>query len=104
MAANPATRSASSKASTASIPDWSLLPTGDWPDRLYAGGCADITLTASTTYWIVFGSSEWLPSSYYLVARADTTNQDPGNNAAWSIGDTAKMRLHTNTEIGRMDG
>ena len=75
-------------------------PTGDWSDRLYAGGCADITLAASTTYWIVFGSSEWLPSSYYLVGRADTTFDDLGNNAAWSIGDTAKMRLHTNTAIG----
>ena len=77
-----------------------LLPTGDWPDQLYAGGCANITLTASTTYWIVFGSSERLPSSYYLVARATTTDEDPGNNAAWSIGNTAKMRLHTNTDIG----
>ena len=76
------------------------LSTGDWPDQLYAGGCADITLTASTTYWIVFGSSERLPSSYYLVGRADTTNEDPGNNADWSIGDNAQMRLYTNIETG----
>ena len=80
-----------------------LLPTGDWPDRLYAGGCADITLTASTTYWIVFHSSEWLPSSYYLVARANSTSEDPGNNAGWSIGDYAKMRLYTNTGIGEWE-
>ena len=76
------------------------LSTGDWPDQLYAGGCADITLTASTTYWIVFGSSERLPSSYYLVGRATTINEDPGNNANWSIGDNAQMRLYTNIETG----
>ena len=80
-----------------------MLPSGDWPDRLYAGGCADITLAASTTYWIVFGSSERLPPSYYLVGRATTTMEDPGNNAAWSIGDTAKMRLYTNTAIGEWE-
>ena len=76
------------------------LSTGDWPDRLYAGGCADITLTASTAYWIVFGSSERFPSSYYLVGRATNTDEDLGNNAGWGIGDFAKMRLHTNTAIG----
>ena len=76
------------------------LSTGDWPDQLYAGGCANITLTASTTYWIVFGSSERLPSSYYLVGRADSFNEDPGNNANWSIGDNAQMRLYTGTETG----
>ena len=74
--------------------------TGDWPDRLYAGGCADITLTRSTTYWIVFGSSERLPSSYYLVGRATTTAQDPGSATGWSIGNNAQMRLYTNTETG----
>ena len=76
------------------------LSTGDWPDQLYAGGCADITLTASTTYWIVFGSSERLPSSYYLVGRATSTDEDPGNNAGWSIGDNAQMRLYTDIETG----
>ena len=73
------------------------LATGDWPDRLYAGGCADITLTARTTYWIVFGSSERLPSSYYLVGRATTTAEDPGSADGWSIGIYARRRVYTDT-------
>ena len=73
------------------------LATGDWPDRLYAGGCADITLTARTTYWIVFGSSERLPSSYYLVGRATTTAEDPGSATGWSIGARARRRVYTDT-------
>ena len=73
------------------------LATGDWPDRLYAGGCADITLTARTTYWIVFGSSERLPSSYYLIGRATTTAEDPGSATGWSIGAHARRRVYTDT-------
>ena len=73
------------------------LATGDWPDRLYAGGCADLTLTARTTYWIVFGSSERLPSSYYLVGRATTTAEDPGSADGWSIGAHARRRVYTDT-------
>ena len=73
------------------------LATGDWPDRLYAGGCADITLTARTTYWIVFGSSERLPSSYYLIGRATTTAEDPDGADGWSIGAHARRRVYTDT-------
>ena len=73
------------------------LATGDWPDRLYAGGCAGITLTARTTYWIKFGSSERLPSSYYLVGRATTTAEDPGSADGWSIGAHARRRVYTDT-------
>ena len=74
--------------------------TGDWPDRLYAGGCADITLTATTTYWIVFGSSERFPSSYYLVGRANRTVLLPMFEPGWSMGTLAKRTLYTNTETG----
>ena len=76
------------------------LATGDWPDQLYAGGCADITLTASTTYWIVFGSSERLPNSYYLVGRTTGNFPDPDGATGWSIGNLAKRRFYTNTETG----
>ena len=29
------------------------LSNGDWPDELYAPECADNTLAASTTYWVL---------------------------------------------------
>ena len=46
----------------------------------------------------MFGSSERFPSSYYLVGRATTTDEDPGSATGWSIGDNAESRLYTNTE------
>ena len=76
------------------------LATGDWPDRLYAGGCADITLTANTTYWIMFSTSELLPSSYYLVGRSNNTQPPPISASGWSIGRFAKRTLYTGTETG----
>ena len=37
------------------------LASGDWPDEMYAGTCAGVTLEASTTYWIVFRSLSRTP-------------------------------------------
>ena len=70
------------------------LLTGDWPDRLY-GGCGDITLTANTKYWIVFHSHEEFPTSFYNVARANSSNEDSGSADGWSIGNFAKLREKT---------
>ena len=71
------------------------LSTGDWPDELYAGSCASITLAATTSYWIVFESSEELPSSFWNVARATGGDQDAGSVSGWRIDDISLMKTRT---------
>ena len=39
-----------------------LRDTGDWPDEMYAGTCAGVTLEASTKYWVVFRSLSKYPT------------------------------------------
>ena len=70
------------------------LSNGDWPDELYAPDCADNTLAASTTYWVVFseGSS---PAQFYYVAEATSDNQDPHGASGWSIGDDYYQKIDT---------
>ena len=63
------------------------LSNGDWPDRLYAPDCANNTLSASKTYWVVF-SEDSSPAQTYFVGEADSDAQDPHGASGWSIGDT----------------
>ena len=69
------------------------LSNGDWPDRLYAPDCADNTLAASTTYWVVF--SEESSPAYYWVGYATSTAEDPHGASGWSIGSTRYRKLGT---------
>ena len=63
------------------------LSNGDWPDRLYAPDCANNTLSASTTYWVVF-SEDSSPAQTYFVGEADSNAQDPHGASGWHISDT----------------
>ena len=63
------------------------LSNGDWPDRLYAPDCADNTLAASTTYWIVF-SEDSSEAQTYWVGRANESDEDPHGASGWSIGNS----------------
>ena len=62
------------------------LSNGDWPDELYAPGCASNTLAKTTTYWVVF-SEAGSPAGNYVVGDANSVNEDPHGAAGWSIGD-----------------
>ena len=69
------------------------LSNGDWPDELYAPGCASNTLAKTTTYWIVF-SHQSSPAGNYAVGNAEgpiapatSPSDDPHGAAGWSIGD-----------------
>ena len=70
---------------------------GDWPDEMYAGTCAGLTLEASTKYWIVFGSLSEYPNSFYRVAESNSNSEDASRAAGWSIGDQTNSRLYNNT-------
>ena len=63
------------------------LSNGDWPDRLYAPDCADNTLAASTTYWVVF-SEDSSEAQTYWVGRANNSNEDPHSASSWGIGNS----------------
>ena len=63
------------------------LSNGDWPDELYATGCASNTLDPRTTYWVVF-SEDSSEAQTYFVGEANKEVQDPGSASGWSIGDT----------------
>ena len=62
------------------------LASGDWPDEMYAGTCAGVTLEASTTYWVVFRSLSQHPNSFYRVAESNSNSEDTAGAAGWSIG------------------
>ena len=68
----------------------------DLPDNLYAGSCADITLAASTTYWVVFKSLEPFPDSHYRVGHAKGANEDPRGQSGWQIGNNTRYRIYAN--------
>ena len=70
------------------------LSNGDWPDRLYAPDCADNTLAASTTYWVVF-SEESSPAGSYFVSATNSTNEDPRSASGWRIGDDYYQKVGT---------
>ena len=74
------------------------LSNGDWPDRLYAPGCASNTLAAGTTYWVVF-SEDSSEAQTYFVGEADSDAQDPHGASGWSIGDTYYRKTGTSTWI-----
>ena len=69
------------------------LSNGDWPDRLYAPDCADKTLAASTTYWVVF-SEDSSEAQTYWVGRATNSNEDLRSASSWSI---------SNLQAGKVD-
>ena len=69
------------------------LSNGDWPDRLYAPDCADNTLAASTTYWVVF-SEDSSEAQTYWVGRANSSDEDPHSASSWGIG---------NLQAGKVD-
>ncbi len=75
--------------------------TGDWPDEMYAGTCAGVTLEASTKYWIVFRSLSEHPNSFYRVAESNSNSEDTSGAAGWSIGDQTKSRHYTSSPENR---
>ena len=74
------------------------LPTGDWPDEMYAGSCAGETLAANTRYWIVFRSLELYPDSHYRVGHANSDDEDASGAPGWSIGDTTWVSVYNEGE------
>ena len=71
-----------------------ILSNGDWPDRLYAPDCADNTLAANTTYWVVFSEGSSTAQTYY-VGYATKGDEDAGGASRWSIGNTIGRQLGT---------
>ena len=71
-----------------------ILSNGDWPDELYAPDCADNTLAASTTYWVMF-SEESTPAQTYWVDMVDDANEDPHGASGWGIGVRSYLRIGT---------
>ena len=74
------------------------LATGDWPDEMYAGTCAGVTLEADTKYWIMFKSLSRYPNSFYRVAESNSNSEDPSGAAGWSIGNQTYSRLYNITK------
>ena len=74
------------------------LATGDWPDEMYAGTCAGVTLEADTKYWIMFRSLSRYPNSFYRVAESNSNSEDPSGAAGWSIGNQTWSRLYNSTK------
>ena len=72
-----------------------VLATGDWPDEMYVGTCAGVTLEADTKYWNVFKSLSKYPNSFYRVAESNSNSEDPSGAAGWSIGNQTYSRLYT---------
>ena len=77
------------------------LASGDWPDEMYAGTCAGVTLEASTTYWVVFRSLSRHPNSFYRVAESNSNSEDTAGVAGWSIGDQTRSRHYTSSPKNR---
>ena len=75
-----------------------ILATGDWPDEMYAGTCAGVTLEANTKYWIMFKSLSKYPNSFYRVAESNSNSEDPSGAAGWSIGNQTWSRLYNSTK------
>ena len=74
------------------------LATGDWPDEMYAGTCAGVTLEANTKYWVVFRSASKYPNSFYRVAESNSNSEDASRAAGWSIGNQTWSRLYNSTK------
>ena len=74
---------------------------GDWPDEMYAGTCAGVTLEASTKYWIVFRSLNQHPNSFYRVAESNSNSEDTAGAAGWSIGNQTYSLRYTATKENR---
>ena len=75
-----------------------ILATGDWPDEMYAGTCAGVTLEADTKYWIMFRSLSKYPNTFYRVAESNSNSEDPSGAAGWSIGNQTWSRLYNSTK------
>ena len=74
---------------------------GDWPDEMYAGTCAGVTLEASTKYWVVFRSLSRHPNSFYRVAESNSNSEDTAGAAGWTIGDQTYSLRYTSQKAGR---
>ena len=77
------------------------LASGDWPDEMYAGTCAGVTLEASTKYWVVFRSLSQHPNSFYRVAESNSNSEDTSSAAGWSIGNQTYSLRYTSTKEQR---
>ena len=75
------------------------LASGDWPDEMYAGSCAGVTLEASTKYWIVFRSLNQHPNSFYRVAESNSNSEDTAGVAGWSIGNQTYSLRYTSSRF-----
>ena len=71
------------------------LSNGDWPDRLYAPDCADNTLAASKTYWVVLSEGSSPAQTFYWVGQANSTDEDPRSASGWSIGNILHLKIGT---------
>ena len=74
------------------------LSNGDWPDELYAPDCADNTLAASTTYWVVF-SEDSSTAQTYFTGEANSEAQDPHSASGWGKGDTYYRKTGANAWV-----
>ena len=74
------------------------LATGDWPDEMYAGTCAGVTLEANTKYWVVFRSTSKFPNTFYRVAESNSNSEDASRASGWSIGNQTWSRLYTGSK------
>ena len=75
------------------------LASGDWPDEMYAGTCAGVTLEASTKYWVVFRSLNQHPNSFYRVAESNSNSEDTAGAAGWSIGNQTYSLRYTSSKF-----
>ena len=64
-------------------------PTAQYSDRFWAPLGVDATLTADTTYWVVF-RDEAAPGTAYLVPFTNSGADNPYAASGWSIGDSTK--------------
>ena len=72
---------------------FSGVPTGRvMVDKMYAGGCANQTLGASTTYWVVFADAESQPFSRYSVVESSYDTEDSLGAAGWTMGNDIARR------------
>ena len=66
------------------------LSNEDPPNEFYALDCADNTLVASATYWVVFSEDSSPAQTYWIgdvVPGNNSANEDPHGASGWSIGD-----------------
>ena len=70
------------------------VPTGRvMGDNMYAGACANQTLAASTTYWVVFGEqTTTAPYKIYHMIESSYDTEDILGTAGWTMGNDVAVR------------